>query len=74
MKKFSQFLFILLLASGCSVIRSDKSQVISNYSSSNFFIESAYTSFYNDSLRISVDLYAEFIPSSNNNAIALPFI
>lgn len=70
MKKFSLFLFILLLASGCSVIRSDKSQVISDYSSSNFFIESAYTSFYNDSLRISVDLYAEFIPSSNNNAIA----
>ncbi len=69
--RFCLYLLILLLGSSCSIIRNNKNQqVVSNYSGSNFFIESAYTSFYNDSLRISIDLYAEFLPSSNSNVIA----
>ena len=53
----------------CSILRVNKDHIASHYSKSNFFIESAYTSFYNDNLRVSTDLYAEFAPSSECNMI-----
>ncbi len=60
-----------LITAGCSVQRIT-GRITSGYAGSNSMIEGTYTHFFNDSLKISEDLYSGFEPGSKAYSISGP--
>ena len=66
MKNRSLFLLIIILASSCAITRDGERRIKSKYHRSTTVIAEAYTSFYNEKLNISEDLYAIYSQVSDS--------
>lgn len=62
-------LLVVTSAVSCSILRQNDSKIESPYIKNSYLIDGAYTSFYNDSLKISEDLYAVYNPDYRGYSI-----
>jgi len=71
-RRIKNYIVVLLVAGSimsCSVLRQNDTYIESPYIQSSYLIDGAYTSFYNDSLKISEDLYAVYMPDYKGYSI-----
>ena len=62
-------LLVVASTASCSILRQNDSKIESPYIQTSYLIDGAYTSFYNDSLKISEDLYAIYNPDYRGYSI-----
>lgn len=68
-KKCIFVLLVVISTVSCSIIRQNDIKIESPYIQTSYLIDGAYTSFYNDSLKISEDLYAIYNPDYRGYSI-----
>lgn len=68
-KKCIIILLVVASTLSCSILRQNDTKIESPYIQTSYLIDGAYTSFYNDSLKISEDLYAIYNPDYRGYSI-----